>query len=122
MRVTDAMVDAVDVGDMAEAFHPSERGQMYHGERALDAIEAALLYGAKRISKREFLQVVGELDVMWDDRQLICSDCGTIGNEEDLAYLGEPCPRSGYEDDDCSGVMLELESEAAAAPSTERKT
>lgn len=106
MRVTDAMVDAVDVDAMADAFHPSERDRAFHGEPALDAVEAALLYGAQRISKREFLQVAGELDVMWDDRQLICSECGTIGNEDDLAYLGEACPRSGYEDDHCGGVML----------------
>lgn len=41
-----------------------------------------------------------------DNPSLICSKCGTIGNNDDLAFLGEPCPRSEYEDDDCDGVML----------------
>ena len=39
---------------------------------------------------------------------LVCSECGTVGNADDLAFLGHPCPRSWYEDDSCSGIMRRL--------------
>ncbi len=63
MRPTQEMRDAYTVAEMAEAFHPSEFSQIAHVDVVMDVIEAALLYGARRISKEEFLETLGDLEL-----------------------------------------------------------
>ena len=62
MNLTDEMREARDVNAMAEAFHPTAIGvTLSHTDAFLDAIEAALLYGAGRISKSDFLAAIEDL-------------------------------------------------------------
>lgn len=63
MRITPAMIGATTLTDMADAFHPMQFGRDYHMDIALDAIEAALLYGAGRITQKEFFEAIEDLDV-----------------------------------------------------------
>ncbi len=63
MRPTQEMRDAYTVAEMAEAFHPTQFGREAHIDVVMDVIEAALLYGARRISKEEFLETLGDLEL-----------------------------------------------------------
>ena len=59
---TPAMDAAETVDAMADAFHPSAvTGKPFHGNATLDAIEAALLWASKRISREEFLATIEDL-------------------------------------------------------------
>lgn len=66
LTISDDMREANNVEAMADAFNPAQMYQYPHERRShpyrvVDAIEAALLYGAGRISKNDFLFAVGEL-------------------------------------------------------------
>jgi hypothetical protein len=62
MMPTKPMEDATDVAEMAVAFHPSVlSGTTFHKDPVIDAIEAALLYGARKISKSDFLAAIEDL-------------------------------------------------------------
>ncbi len=63
MRPTREMRDAYAVAEMAEAFNPTQFGRNSHIDVVMDVIEAALLYGARRISKEEFLETLGDLEL-----------------------------------------------------------
>ncbi len=63
MRPTQAMREANGVRQMADAFNPTEFGRNSHIDVVMDVIEAALLYGARRISKNEFLDSLGDLEL-----------------------------------------------------------
>ena len=63
MTPTEAMLEARTVEEMAEAFHPTAViGALSHTDPVLDAIEAALLWGAKRIGREDFLAALEDLD------------------------------------------------------------
>lgn len=68
LQVTPAMQNALSVDEMADAFHPTQlnNGAGVHVSNVLDVIEAALLYGADRISKHDFLSAVEALD-SWEE-------------------------------------------------------
>jgi hypothetical protein len=57
-----AMEEATTISEMADAFHPSMWGRQAHTSPALDAVEAALLWGAGRITREDFLAAVEDLD------------------------------------------------------------
>jgi hypothetical protein len=65
MTLTTAMTEARDIDEMADAFHPTALEGTRVAEvvdlSVRDAIEAALLFGAKRISKHDFLSAVEAL-------------------------------------------------------------
>ncbi len=63
MRTTQAMRDAWGRNEMADAFHPREFGREAHIDVVMDVIEAALLYGVSRITKDEFLETLGDLEL-----------------------------------------------------------
>jgi hypothetical protein len=65
LPITDEMRDSHDIVELAEAFHPTNVWGDHvhaHPSRVIDAIEAALLYGAHRISRVEFMQAIEDLD------------------------------------------------------------
>lgn len=71
LPITTDMVEANNVEAMAECFHPSAIWTEYHAahpSRVIDAIEAALLYGAGRIYKKDFLQALYDLGE-WDEER-----------------------------------------------------
>ena len=66
IAVTDAMNAATTVSDMADAFHPTaypvpDEEHTVHLDNVLDAIEAALLFGAGRITRGDFLAAVADV-------------------------------------------------------------
>lgn len=36
---------------------------------------------------------------------MICSGCGRTGTEDDLCFVGEPCPMADDENDPCGGII-----------------
>lgn len=62
---TEAMVAATNVDEMATAFHPTEVHQdeyrHSHLDPIMDAVEAALLFGARRISQSDFISAIDDL-------------------------------------------------------------
>ena len=62
MMPTKLMEEARDVHEMASAFHPSVvTGKPPHDDPVLDAIEAALLFGTRAISRSDFLAAIEDL-------------------------------------------------------------
>lgn len=58
MTPTPEMTHATTAGEMAEAFHPDNFGLRAHRNLTFDAVEAALLWAAGRISRDDFLSVL----------------------------------------------------------------
>lgn len=67
LPITDEMRDSHNIGELADAFHPQAVwARNSHPSRVIDAIEAALLYGAQRISRVEFMQAIEDIGE-WDE-------------------------------------------------------
>jgi hypothetical protein len=58
---TKEMLEAFTPSEMADALHPSQFGMNFHADPALDAVEAALLWAAGRISRQDFLATLDDL-------------------------------------------------------------